>query len=128
VYRAIKRLARIGAIEILKGTDRHPDFWSGDMNNYRVRFDRVPTDDGDWGTTSFYLDMLKPVEETDEAGNGGREMSPDVTPMSHQNPAQSGSNPGPVRVESGSSPDTGSTGTSGSSGSSGKVVRSTSYF
>jgi hypothetical protein len=110
VYRAIKRLASIGAIEILKGTDRHPDFWSGDMNNYRVRFDRVPTDDGGWVTTSLYVDMLKPkpIEEPVE-GRGNvvtRECPTNVTPahaeISTETPSvrvESGSNPGPIRTQ-----------------------------
>lgn len=58
VERAVRALAKIGAIEILKGDDRPKKL--GRMVNYRVRFDRLPNGVGYEVTTTF-LSWLEPV-------------------------------------------------------------------
>lgn len=79
VNRAIQRLARLGAIEVLSEGGRLQT--RGRMNNYLIRFDRVPTDDG-YVSGPFFLALLEPLEiATREAP-----CPTNVPPMSHACP------------------------------------------
>lgn len=77
IKRAVKRLEEIGAITILKGSDRIRTK-RGRLNEYWVRFDRGPSRE----PTSYFLRLLELVEGHQELGD----VPMDVTPMSHQCP------------------------------------------
>jgi hypothetical protein len=95
VNRAIQELAALGAIEVLTGADRPKK--RGRMVNYKLRFDRVPAQDG-YDTTSFYLEMLRPAPEpvdesvedpADAQGNIATKPNPNVPPAQGDVPPKS---------------------------------------
>lgn len=83
VNRAIKRLQQIGAIEVLSEAERL--YTLGRMNNYVVRFDRVPTDDGH-ESGPFYLSLLEPITRPEIATHSEQGCPTNVPAMSHQCP------------------------------------------
>jgi hypothetical protein len=73
IKRAIKRLEGLGAITILKGSDRI-HLKRGRVNEYLVRFDRGPTGE----STAGFLRLLKPVDGYQDLPNVPMDVPMDV--------------------------------------------------